>query len=119
MAFPFMATSLAVLFFGGLMIYILRNKIGENAGKIAVAVAGIAAALMVPAFYEVIIQGGYAFESLRWSLILGEFGLYLDGIAFPITFSVVVLGFLSVVYAVGYTSHTKNKPNNRLLRPLG
>ncbi len=105
-----MALSLAVLFFGGLLIYLLRNKLEENAGKVAVAFSGAAAVLMVPAFYEVLIQGGYAFESLRWSIILGEFGLYLDGIAFPITFAVVILGFLSVIYAVGYTSHTKNKP---------
>ncbi|MBE0526825.1 MAG: NADH-quinone oxidoreductase subunit M, partial [Candidatus Thorarchaeota archaeon] len=41
---------------------------------------------------------------------LEEFGLLLDGIAFPITFAVVVLGFLAVVYAVGYTDHSENKP---------
>ncbi|MHA2163738.1 MAG: proton-conducting transporter transmembrane domain-containing protein, partial [Candidatus Thorarchaeota archaeon] len=108
--FPFMATSLAVLFFGGLLIYIFRGRIGDAAGKVAVAFSGLAMFLMVPPFFRVMFEGGEALEVADWSVVLGQFGLYLDGIAFPITFAVVVLGFLAVVYAVGYTSHSENKP---------
>jgi NADH-quinone oxidoreductase subunit M len=109
---PYMALSLVVLFFGGLFIYVFKNRIGDAAGKIAVIFSGISVALMVLPFYWVMSgDGNYAYEGLRWSVILGEFGLYLDGIAFPITFAVVVLGFLSVVYAVGYTSHEHSKPS--------
>lgn len=108
---PFMALSLLVLFIGGLLIYLLRSKIGDNAGKIAVGISGLGAVLMIPPFIRVMLEGGPAYEGMMWSVLLGEFGLKLDGIAFPITFAVVVLGFLSVVYAVGYTSHAHNKPS--------
>jgi NADH-quinone oxidoreductase subunit M len=108
--FPFMATSLAVLFFGGLLIYVFRGRIGDAAGKVAVAFSGLAMFLMFPPFFRVMFEGGEALEVADWSVVLGQFGLYLDGIAFPITFAVVVLGFLAVVYAVGYTSHSENKP---------
>ncbi len=111
--FPFMATSLAVLFIGGLLIYLMKDRLEKGAGKIAMVFSGIAVVLMIPPFYRVSFED-YAYkiaeESLQWSDILGAFGLRLDGIAFPITFAVVVLGFLSVVYAVGYTSHEHNKP---------
>jgi NADH-quinone oxidoreductase subunit M len=105
-----MATSLAVLFFGGLLIYVFRGRIGDAAGKVAVAFSGLAMFLMFPPFFRVMFEGGEALEVADWSVVLGQFGLYLDGIAFPITFAVVVLGFLAVVYAVGYTSHSENKP---------
>ncbi|MFW9919834.1 MAG: NuoM family protein [Candidatus Thorarchaeota archaeon] len=110
---PFMAISLAVLFIGGLLIYLLKGRLEKSAGKIAVIFSGIAVALMIPPFYRVMFEEhayNIAEETLHWSNILGAFGLRLDGIAFPITFAVVVLGFLSVVYAVGYTSHEHNKP---------
>ncbi|MHA1906514.1 MAG: complex I subunit 4 family protein [Candidatus Thorarchaeota archaeon] len=109
--FPFMALSLLVLFVGGLLIYVFKNRIGDAAGKVAVVCSGIAVALMIPPFWHVATTGGIAFEGMRWSFILGEFGLYLDGIAFPITFAVVILGFLSTIYAVGYTSHEHSKPS--------
>ena len=108
---PFMALSLLVLFVGGLLIYLLRSRIGDSAGKIAVVISGLGAVLMIPPFIRVMVEGGPAYEGMMWSVLLGEFGLKLDGIAFPITFAVVVLGFLSVVYAVGYTSHAHNKPS--------
>jgi NADH-quinone oxidoreductase subunit M len=110
--FPFMTLSLAVLFFGGLAIYALKARFAEGnaAGKIAVSISGFAALLMVPPFYRVMVEGGVALESAEWSQVLGGFGLFLDGIAFPITFAVVALGFLAVVYAVGYTDHSENKP---------
>ncbi len=110
--FPFMALSIFVLFVGGLLIYVLRNRIGDAAGKIAVICSGIAVALMVPPFWYVMITpSGYAYEGMKWSILLGEFGLYLDGIAFPITFAIVILGFLATVYAVGYTEHEHSKPS--------
>ncbi|MFW9850312.1 MAG: NuoM family protein [Candidatus Thorarchaeota archaeon] len=108
---PFMALSLLVLFLGGLSIYLMKKRIGDAAGKIAVAFSGLAVVLMIPPFWRVMVERGPAFEGTRWSVILGEFGLYLDGIAFPITFAIVVLGFLSVVYAVGYTEHEHSKPS--------
>ncbi|MDF1539266.1 MAG: NADH-quinone oxidoreductase subunit M [Candidatus Thorarchaeota archaeon] len=108
---PFMTLSLVVLFVGGLLIYLLKGKIGDNAGKIAVAFSGLAVALMVPPFFRIVVEGGPAYEGMKWSILLGEFGLYLDGIAFPITFAVVILGFLSTIYAVGYTSHEHSKPS--------
>ena len=109
--FPFMTTSLAVLFIGGLLIYLFRSKLEESAGKVAAVISGFAVLLMVPPFFRVIFDEiGVAEESAVWSNILGTFGLRLDGIAFPITFSVVVLGFLAVIYAIGYTSHSENKP---------
>ena len=108
---PFMTLSLVILFVGGLLIYLLRNRIGDNAGKIAVVISGFAAVLMIFPFFRVMVEGGSAYEGMIWSNLLGEFGLKLDGIAFPITFAVVVLGFLSVVYAVGYTAHAHNKPS--------
>jgi len=107
---PFMTLSLVLLFVGGLFIYLLKGRVGDSAGKIAVAISGISVALMVPPFIRVMFEGSPAYEGMMWSVLLGEFGLKLDGIAFPITFAVVVLGFLSVVYAVGYTSHAHNKP---------
>jgi NADH-quinone oxidoreductase subunit M len=106
---PFAALSLAVLFFGGLLIYVFRGKLEKSAGKVAVGFSFIAMVLMVYPFYKVITGESYT-EYATWSGLLEEFGLLLDGIAFPITFAVVVLGFLSVVYAVGYTDHSENKP---------
>ncbi|NHJ15076.1 MAG: hypothetical protein EAX95_15445, partial [Candidatus Thorarchaeota archaeon] len=110
--FPFMTTSLVVLFIGALLIYLLKGRLEHTAGKLAVGFSGLSAFLMAPAFYRVLLEPGIeaAAEKARWSIVLGEFGLYLDGIAFPITFAVVVLGFLSVVYAVGYTEHSENRP---------
>jgi NADH-quinone oxidoreductase subunit M len=106
---PFMALSLVVMFFGGLFIYLFKNRLGESAGKVAVAFSGIGSLLMIPPFYE-LLTAGHSEETAIWSELLEPFGLYLDAVAFPITFAIVVLGFLSVVYAVGYTEHTKNKP---------
>jgi len=106
---PFMAISLAVMFFGGLIIYVFRNSITESAGKVAVGVSLVGTLLMIPPFYE-LFTSGQSIETAIWSDILEPFGLQLDMVAFPITFAVIVLGFLSVVYAVGYTDHTKNKP---------
>ncbi|MHA2235866.1 MAG: hypothetical protein ACXABH_11080, partial [Candidatus Thorarchaeota archaeon] len=65
--------------------------------------------LLALEFYKVFTGVTYS-EYASWSGLLEEFGLLLDGIAFPITFAVVVLGFLAVVYAVGYTDHSENKP---------
>ena len=106
---PFMALSLVVMFFGGLLIYLFRGRLGESAGKVAVAFSGIGSVLMIPPFYE-LLTAGESVETAIWSELLEPFGLQLDAVAFPITFAIVVLGFLSVVYAVGYTEHTKNKP---------
>jgi len=108
--FPFMTMSLLVLFIGGLLIYLLKGRLEKSSGKIAVGISAFAALIMVPPFYRVLVESGRAAEKVSWSAVLGEFGLYLDEIAFPITFAVVVLGFLSVVYAVGYTEHSENKP---------
>ena len=108
--FPFMATSLAVSFIGALLIYLLKSRLKAGAGKAAVAVSFSSLVLMAPAFFRVVVEGGPAFESTIWSQVFGRVGLYLDGIAFPITFAVVVLGFLSVVYAIGYTQEIPNKP---------
>ncbi len=108
--FPFMTLSLGILFIGALFIYLFRNSLKEQAGKVAVIYSFLGMLAMIPPFYELIVNGHPASETARWSIVIGEWGLYLDGIAFPITFAIVVLGFLSVVYAVGYTEHTKNKP---------
>ncbi|MFW9844197.1 MAG: NuoM family protein [Candidatus Thorarchaeota archaeon] len=106
---PFMFISLAVMFAGGLFIYLFKNRLVESSGKIAVAISFIGTVLFIPPFYE-LLTDGQSMETAIWSDILEPFGLRLDMVAFPITFAVVVLGFLSVVYAVGYTEHTKNKP---------
>jgi NADH-quinone oxidoreductase subunit M len=106
---PFMALSLAVMFIGALLIYVLKNRISHGAGAIAVGVSLVSTLLMIWPFYELMTEGS-SVETLVWSSLLEPFGLYLDAVAFPITFAVVVLGFLSVVYAVGYTEHTENKP---------
>jgi NADH-quinone oxidoreductase subunit M len=74
-----------------------------------VGVSLLGTVLMIGPFYELLTEGS-SVETLVWSTLLEPFGLYLDSVAFPITFAVVVLGFLSVVYAVGYTEHTENKP---------
>jgi formate hydrogenlyase subunit 3/multisubunit Na+/H+ antiporter MnhD subunit len=106
---PFAALSLAVLFFGALLIYAFKDSLEKSAGRVAVGVSAVASLLMVYPFYQVFIGNTYE-EYATWSGLLEQFGLKLDGIAFPITFAVVVLGFLSVVYAVGYTEHSENKP---------
>ncbi|MHA2026538.1 MAG: complex I subunit 4 family protein [Candidatus Thorarchaeota archaeon] len=106
---PFAALSLAVLFFGGLLIYVFRGALEKSAGKVAVGFSFVAMLLMAYPFYKVFTGVAYS-EYATWSGLLEEFGLLLDGIAFPITFAVVVLGFLAVVYAVGYTDHSENKP---------
>ncbi|TFH00145.1 NADH-quinone oxidoreductase subunit M [Candidatus Thorarchaeota archaeon] len=106
---PFAALSLAVLFIGGLLIYVFRGKLEKSAGKVAVGFSFVAMFLMVYPFFQVFTGSSYS-EYATWSGLLEEFGLLLDGIAFPITFAVVVLGFLAVVYAVGYTDHSENKP---------
>ena len=106
---PFMFIALVVMFLGGLFIYLFKNKLEESAGKVAVGVSLVGTLLMIPPFYE-LLTAGQSVETAIWSNILEPFGLQLDMVAFPITFAVVVLGFLSVVYAVGYTEHTKNKP---------
>ena len=108
-AIPFSTLSLAVLFFGGLIIYLMKGRLEESAGRLAVGFSFVAMLLMVVPFIQVL-SGTPWEEYATWSALLDEFGLLLDGIAFPITFAVVVLGFLSVVYAVGYTEHTKNRP---------
>jgi len=105
---PFAALSLAVLFFGGLLIYVFKGSFEKTAGRIAVGFSAVASFLMVYPFYQVLTGSTYE-EYATWSGLLEQFGLKLDGIAFPITFAVVVLGFLSVVYAVGYTEHTENR----------
>jgi NADH-quinone oxidoreductase subunit M len=107
--FPFMALSLAVMFIGALLIYVFKNRVGESAGKITVGVSLLGSILMIQPFYELLTEG-FSEETLVWSTLLEPFGLFLDPVAFPITFAIVVLGFLSVVYAVGYTEHTENKP---------
>jgi len=104
-----MFIALLVMFLGGLFIYIFKNKLAESAGRIAVGVSLAGTLLMIPPFYE-LLTAGQSVETAIWSDLLEPFGLQLDMVAFPITFAVVVLGFLSVVYAVGYTEHTKNKP---------
>jgi len=106
---PFMFFSLVVMFVGGLFIYLLKDKLGDSAGRVAVGVSLAGVLLMIPPFYE-LLTVGESIETMVWSEILEPFGLRLDMVAFPITFAVIVLGFLSVVYAVGYTEHTKNKP---------
>ncbi|MFW9982311.1 MAG: hypothetical protein ACFFE3_10405, partial [Candidatus Thorarchaeota archaeon] len=106
---PFAALSLAVLFIGGLLIYVFRGSLEKSAGKVAVGVSFVAMLLMFYPFYKVFTGESYS-EYATWSGLLEQFGLLLDGVAFPITFAVVVLGFLSVVYAVGYTDHSENKP---------
>jgi NADH-quinone oxidoreductase subunit M len=106
---PFMALSLAVMFIGALLIYLFKNKLAHSAGKIAVGVSLLGTVLMIWPFYELMAEGS-SVETLVWSTLLEPFGLYLDAVAFPITFAVVILGFLSIVYAVGYTEHTDNKP---------
>ena len=106
--FPFAALSLAVLFLGGLVIYVFKGAFAKSAGKVAVAFSGVASFLMIYPFYKILTGSTYE-EYATWSSLLDQFGLKLDGIAFPITFAVVVLGFLSVVYAIGYTEHSENK----------
>ncbi len=107
---PFAALSLAVLFFGGLLIYVFKGRLEKTAGRVAVGFSAVASLLMVYPFYQVVSGAVSEYtEYATWSILLEQFGLKLDGIAFPITFAVVVLGFLSVVYAVGYTEHTENK----------
>ena len=106
---PFMFIALAVMFLGGLFIYVFKNRLVESAGKVAVGVSLAGTLLMIPPFFE-LLTAGQSVETAIWSDILEPFGLQLDMVAFPITFAVVVLGFLSVVYAVGYTEHTKSKP---------
>ncbi|MFW9912343.1 MAG: NuoM family protein [Candidatus Thorarchaeota archaeon] len=106
---PFAALSLAVLFFGGLLIYVFKESLDKTAGRVAVGFSAVASLLMVYPFYQILTGTSYE-EYATWSVQLEQFGLNLDGIAFPITFAVVVLGFLSVVYAVGYTEHMENKP---------
>ncbi|MHA3962386.1 MAG: complex I subunit 4 family protein [Candidatus Thorarchaeota archaeon SMTZ1-45] len=107
---PFAALSLAVLFFGGLLIYVFKGSLDKTAGRVAVGFSGIASLLMVYPFYQVVTGALPEYtEFATWSGLLEQFGLRLDGIAFPITFAVVVLGFLSVVYAVGYTEHSENR----------
>lgn len=108
--FPFMTTSLLVLFLGGLLIYVFKGRLEKSAGKVAVAFSFASVVLMAPPFFKIFTTGEVSLESAEWSSILGSFGLFLDPIAFPITFAIVVLGFLSVVYAVGYTDHEKNTP---------
>ena len=105
---PFAALSLAVLFFGGLLIYVFKERLDKTAGRVAVGFSAVASLLMVYPFYQILMGTSYE-EYATWSSQLEQFGLNLDGIAFPITFAVVVLGFLSVVYAVGYTEHMENK----------
>lgn len=111
--FPLMATSLALLFFGALAIYLLKGRLGAKAGKAAAVVSFASLVLMIPRFFEVAVKGEqYVMESTTWSVeVFGSIGLYLDGIAFPITFAVVVLGFLSVVYAIGYTQEISSRPS--------
>jgi hypothetical protein len=46
---PFMAISLAVMFLGGLFIYVFRNRIAESAGKVAVGVSLVSTFLFIPA----------------------------------------------------------------------
>lgn len=106
---PFAALSLAVLFIGALLIYVFKDRLEKTAGRVAVGVSAVASLLMVYPFFQVFNGSTYE-EYATWSGLLEQFGLRLDGIAFPITFAVVVLGFLSVVYAVGYTEHSENKP---------
>ncbi|MHA1771525.1 MAG: complex I subunit 4 family protein [Candidatus Thorarchaeota archaeon] len=108
--FPYMTSSLLLLFIGAILIYIFKGHLEQAAGKVAVFFSFLSLVMMAPPFYRLMIEGGVAMEAYTWSVYLGEFGLFLDGIAFPITFAVVVLGFLSVVYAVGYTEHSENKP---------
>ena len=106
---PFAALSLAVLFFGALLIYAFKDSLEKSAGRVAVGVSAVASLLMVYPFYQILTGSTYE-EYATWSGLLEQFGLRLDGVAFPITFAVVVLGFLSVVYAIGYTEHSENKP---------
>jgi NADH-quinone oxidoreductase subunit M len=106
---PFAALSLAVLFFGALLIYVFKDRLEKTSGRVAVGVSAVASLLMVYPFFQVFNGSTYE-EYATWSGLLEQFGLRLDGVAFPITFAVVVLGFLSVVYAVGYTEHSANKP---------
>ncbi len=107
--FPFMSASLVVLFFGGLLIYMNRDRFETYVGKVATGFSLVSLILMLPPFYRVMYERGVALESMQWSSVLGSFGLFLDGIAFPITFAVVFLGFLSVIYAIGYTRHMENR----------
>ncbi len=106
---PFMALSLATLFFGGLFIYMAKEALGHGAGRVATAIAAVSAGLMAPPFYQAFVARTAVREEMHWSEVMGSFGLYLDGIAAPITLAVVVLGLLSVLYAVGYTEHTEHR----------
>jgi NADH-quinone oxidoreductase subunit M len=108
---PFATLSLAALFFGALLIYVFKDSLEKSAGRVAVGVSAVASLLMVYPFYQIFTGAVEEYtEYATWSGLLEQFGLKLDGVAFPITFAVVVLGFLSVVYAIGYTEHSENKP---------
>ncbi len=107
--FSLMSLSLIVMFLGALFIYIFRGALEQRAGTAAAVFSGLSMLLMLPSFYHIVVFNEPIMEVVEWSSVLGSFGLLLDGVAFPITFAVVILGFLSVIYAIGYTSHTENR----------
>jgi NADH-quinone oxidoreductase subunit M len=109
-----MLISLALLIVGGVVLYPLKGLFKEGtrkAGTIATVLVAVSTVLLFTEFFEVY-GGSAALEEYSWIPSIGvQFGLYIDGISYPIALTVTMLGLLATIYSIGYMQHEHNTPS--------
>jgi NADH-quinone oxidoreductase subunit M len=109
-----MLLSLAILLLGGIAVYLMKGRLGEEtrkAEKVSVVLVSISTLLLLTRFVDVY-SGTMPLELYSWIPTLGvQFGLYVDGLSYSIVLTVALLGFFATVYSYGYMQHEHAKPS--------
>jgi NADH-quinone oxidoreductase subunit M len=109
-----MLLSLAILLLGGIAIYLMKGRLGEEtrrAEKVSVLLVSISTLLLLTRFVDVY-SGTLPLELYTWIPTLGvQFGLYVDGLSYSIVLTVALLGFFATIYSYGYMQHEHAKPS--------
>nr|MDO8098403.1 NADH-quinone oxidoreductase subunit M [Candidatus Njordarchaeota archaeon] len=109
-----MLLSLVILIVGGIAIYLFKEVLGEEsrrAGLISSILVSISTILIFTEFIDVF-AGMWPLEMYNWIPSLGvQFGLYMDGVSYPIILTVALLGLLATIYSYGYMQHGQSKPS--------
>jgi NADH-quinone oxidoreductase subunit M len=109
-----MLLSLAILLLGGIAIYLMKSRLGEEtrkAEKLSVLLVSASTLLLLTRFVDVY-SGTLPLELYTWIPTLGiQFGLYIDGLSYSIVLTVALLGFFATIYSYGYMQHEHAKPS--------
>ncbi len=94
-----------------LLILLFGKESREGGGYIAVALVGVAMLISLACVAEVAQGRTYYTEGINWLGIKGfEFGLLIDQLSAVLLFVVSFIGFLIVVYSIGYMHEERDLP---------